>query len=61
MEAGGDPSECTGTAEDWVEVSFGGEFSVDHLWYDAVYLVGAIVVSKIVTYIALNKLNFLAK
>jgi len=55
------PEGCTGTAEEWVFVSFGGQFAYDHLLLDAVYLLGAVVFAKAVSFTALYKLNYLAK
>lgn len=53
-----DPSSCTGTAEDWVNVSFGPDFSYSHVPYNLVYLLGLILFSRFVTYLALTHLNY---
>mmetsp|Transcript_3054 Transcript_3054/g.4361 ORF Transcript_3054/g.4361 Transcript_3054/m.4361 type:complete len:251 (+) Transcript_3054:1980-2732(+) len=53
--------ECTGTAEDWIHISFGNEFQFDNLGYDVIYLFCAIIVIKYITYVALMKLNYLVK
>ena len=54
-------SPCYGTAEEWIFVSFGGAFTFDHLKWDIIYLVGATLLVRVFAYIALTRLNYLAK
>lgn len=52
----------TGTAEEWIYVSFGkGWFVPDHIPFNFVYLIGAIIVAKVLTLYGLKQKNFLAK
>jgi len=48
-----------GTAEEWVEATF-VDWSYDHLPYLIVYMFALMVCSRIVTYIALTKLDYRA-
>lgn len=50
---------CTGTAEAWLNSSF-PDFSVDHIKWDALYLVLVIFASRVITFIALTTLNYKA-
>jgi ABC-type multidrug transport system ATPase subunit len=54
------PSNCTGTAEDWIYVSFGGMWIPEHIPWNILYLVGAIVVAQAITLFGLTTKNFLA-
>jgi hypothetical protein len=58
-----DPSAAciTGTAEEWIYVSFGGKWVPQHIPHDFFYLIGAIVVIKILTIYGLREKNYLAK
>lgn len=51
----------TGTAEEWIYVSFGGKWVPQHIPHDFFYLIGAIVVIKIVAIYGLRDKNYLAK
>jgi hypothetical protein len=51
----------TGTAEEWIKVSFGSMWIPEHMKYDVLYLVGAIVLAKVLTIYGLRHKNFLAK
>ena len=56
------PAACiTGTAEEWIYVSFGGLWVPQHIPYNILYLFGAIVVAKILTIYGLRQKNYLAK
>ncbi|KAL7543144.1 hypothetical protein ACHAXR_013435 [Thalassiosira sp. AJA248-18] len=56
------PAECiTGTAEQWVYVSFGGMWVPEHIPYDILYLCGAIIVAKGIAWYGLRSKNYLAK
>ena len=52
------PTNCSGSAMAWVDSFFGGEFSSAHVPYDILYLIGAIVLTRIVTIYALGNLNY---
>lgn len=56
------PESCdlTGTAEEWIFSTFGGMWVPEHIKYDIIYLVGTIVLAKIVTGYGLKRKNFLA-
>lgn len=60
-ERGCTTSECIGTAEDWIFVSFGGQFKYENIPWNVLYLVALIVVARAITFYALMKLNYLAK
>lgn len=53
-----DDTPCVGTAEEWIEYSFGGIFSIDNLGGDFAYLVGLLIVTRIATFLGLNYLNY---
>lgn len=56
------PAACiTGTAEEWINISFGGMFLPESIPYDILYLVCAIVLAKILAMYGLKKKNYLAK
>ena len=55
------PSDCTGTAAEWIDVSFGGYWTVENIKWDIVYLVGANVLAKVMTMYGLRQKNYLAK
>jgi len=55
------PEGCTGTAEQWIYISFGGMFVWGHIGYNTIYLVGVLLLSKLIAFVALKKLNYLAK
>lgn len=56
------PQECiTGTAEDWIYVSFGGMWIPEHIPYNIIYLIGAVVVAKAMAMWGLWGKNYLAK
>lgn len=55
------PDDCTGTAEDWINVAFGGNWTVENIKWDIIYLVGANVVAKAMTMYGLKQKNYLAK
>ena len=53
-----DPNaECVGTAEQWVIASF-GDFSIDNIPWNLMYLLGLVFFSRLVTYVALTHLNY---
>lgn len=52
-----DPSNCTGTAVQWVQTSF-TDFSIDSVPYELLYLLAIVFFSRFVTYIALTHLNY---
>jgi hypothetical protein len=45
---------CTGSAEDWVDVAFGGYFTEEHIIANIVYLVGAILLSRMLLLFCLH-------
>eukprot|EP00547_Thalassionema_nitzschioides_P003473 CAMPEP_0194202806 /NCGR_PEP_ID=MMETSP0156-20130528/2735_1 /TAXON_ID=33649 /ORGANISM="Thalassionema nitzschioides, Strain L26-B" /LENGTH=1424 /DNA_ID=CAMNT_0038928407 /DNA_START=109 /DNA_END=4383 /DNA_ORIENTATION=+ len=49
---------CTGSAEDWVDYTFGGIFTIDNLGGDFAYLMGLLVLTRVVTFLALSYLNY---
>jgi len=53
-----DGSVCVGSAEDWVLANFGEFFDEDNIPCNILYLVGVIVVARVITYFALIYLNF---
>ena len=53
---------CYGTAEQWVEITFGGWFQYENVWRaDLPYLLGICLLSRVVCYAALTKLNYLRR
>jgi hypothetical protein len=48
---------CIGTAEVWVASSF-PDWNVDHLFYDALYLIGVILATRVITFFALTNLDY---
>jgi ABC-type multidrug transport system permease subunit/energy-coupling factor transporter ATP-binding protein EcfA2 len=53
--------ECTiGTAEDWIYVSFGGMWVPEHIPYNILYLVCAIIAAKVAALYGLKTKNYLA-
>lgn len=50
-------SVCQGTAEEWVTVNF-PDFSPSHIGYCAGFLIAFIAVTRIITVVALTKLNY---
>ena len=56
------PVECyTGTAEDWIFVSFGGMWVPEHIPYCVGYCIGAVVIAKAMAIYGLKQKNYLAK
>lgn len=53
-----DPVGCTGSAEQWVNSFFDGEFSRANVPYDILYLVGVTILTRVVTIWALGHLNY---
>jgi ABC-type multidrug transport system permease subunit len=51
-------TECVGTAEQWVFASFGGEFVEDNIPWNILYLVGLAITTRVITAIALKRLNY---
>jgi hypothetical protein len=51
--------DCTGTVSQWINVSF-PDFSRDSVKWDALYLVVAILMSRVITFLALTKLDYKA-
>ena len=54
-------SGLCGTAEDWIDYTFGGKFSFDNVPWNVLYLVCLVVGSRLITFIALGNLNYLSK
>ena len=55
------PLECTtGTAEDWIYVSFGGMWVPDHIPYNILYLICAVIAAKAAALYGLKMKNYLA-
>ena len=54
------PGDCTGTAEEWLYLSFGGWWVPEQLPWNVLYLFGAIVVMKCVSLYGLTSKNYLA-
>mmetsp|Transcript_14711 Transcript_14711/g.22140 ORF Transcript_14711/g.22140 Transcript_14711/m.22140 type:complete len:537 (+) Transcript_14711:2-1612(+) len=54
------PTNCTGTAEEWIYVSFGGMWVPENIPYDILYLCGAIIVARVMVLFGLMKKNYLA-
>lgn len=55
------PVECiTGTAEDWVYTSFGGMWVPEHIPYNILYLICAIIAAKAAALYGLKTKNYLA-
>jgi ABC-type multidrug transport system ATPase subunit len=52
---------CYGTAQQWIFVSFGGAFVFENVKWNVTYLVGAIILVRLIAYIALTRLNYLEK
>jgi hypothetical protein len=48
---------CEGTAEGWVDSSF-PDWDTDHLFYDALYLIGVILATRVITFFALTNLDY---
>jgi hypothetical protein len=48
---------CIGTAEGWIATSF-PDWDVDHLFYDALYLIGVIIATRFITFFALTHLDY---
>jgi hypothetical protein len=48
---------CIGTAGAWVTSSF-PEWDVDHLFYDALYMIALIFVTRLITFFALTNLDY---
>ena len=53
--------ECTGTVSDFVNDFFGGKFSKDHMWYDALILGLYLLLARVATYFGLMKFNHMTK
>ena len=54
------PADCTGTAEDWIYVNFGGLWVPEHIPYCIVYLIGANLFAKAMTLYGLKQKDYLA-
>jgi hypothetical protein len=52
---------CVGTAEQWIDVSFGGAFSYYHLPWNVLYLLALLIAARLITFYALVKFNYLSK
>jgi hypothetical protein len=50
-------NDCTGTIADWMKFSF-PDFSYDHIKWCILYLACAIVIFRILSFVALNRLNY---
>lgn len=51
--------DCRGTVSAWMAASF-PDFSRSHVKWDATYLLAAIFVSRVITFIALTRLDYKA-
>ena len=51
-------TSCSGTAEQWVDATFEGEFSIDNLPVDIGYLCALLVATLIIKWWALARLNY---
>lgn len=51
--------DCTGTVDEFVYVFFGGRFSPDHIWYDAIILGVFLVLARLTTVVALRYCNYM--
>jgi len=51
----------TGTAEEWIYVSFGRMWVPENIPYDILYLIGAVIVAKAMGVYGLKQKNYLAK
>mmetsp|Transcript_19324 Transcript_19324/g.36086 ORF Transcript_19324/g.36086 Transcript_19324/m.36086 type:complete len:437 (-) Transcript_19324:3403-4713(-) len=50
--------DCVGSAEEWVFATFGGIFVIDHIPGCIAYLVGLLIITRLVTFWALGHLNY---
>jgi ABC-type multidrug transport system ATPase subunit/ABC-type multidrug transport system permease subunit len=50
--------ECSGTAEEWIYASFGGIFVPENIAGDILYLVSLLLLTRIVSLVALERLNY---
>ena len=55
------PEECWGTAEEWIDVSFGGAFTWEHVPLNVIYCLAILIIAKVVSYWALRNLDYLSK
>lgn len=51
-------ANCTGTAEEYVNVFFGGEFTRQHQLRNALILGGTLVLARVLTWVALKYIRF---
>jgi ABC-type multidrug transport system ATPase subunit len=51
-------ASCVGTAEEWVQYTFAGEFDVDNVPFDILYLVGMTILTRVIAVWALGHLNY---
>ena len=51
-------SVCEGKASEWMQVTFDGYFSSEHIWLNVLYLTIVCSVSRLVTFLALVNLNY---
>jgi len=51
-------SSCIGTAEEWVQFTFAGVFTVANVPYDILYLVGITILTRVITVWALGHFNY---
>lgn len=51
--------DCSGTASQWVNISF-SDWSADAIPWNALYLIGLIIVTRLITLYALTKINYRA-
>jgi len=54
----GGATECVGTASEWVQASFGGIYKSEDIPWNILYLCCLIIVTRIVTGVALATINF---
>lgn len=51
-------SPCAGTAEEWIEYTFAGEFSISNVPYDILYLFAVTILTRLISVWALGNLNY---
>jgi hypothetical protein len=52
-------SSCTGTAGQWIQANF-SDWDVDSVPWNVLYMIGAILVTRVVTFVALTNLDYRA-
>lgn len=52
---------CFGTAAEWINVTFGGKFTADHMGWNLLYLTVVMTIARILTFFALVNVNHFKK